>query len=190
MTGKHIGISAFGALGQYLCEKIEATASCSDWIRRRARFSAARNPTLRERRSVIDLHEIEEGLTMFNSRNGLLLWLALTLASWAKLANAANDRGACKTNRLRFLSSERDADLVEDRVRRSGPGILSRRRHYLAGRRVHVTAGAVEDVIETFYRGRAAYSYFVGGSAGGRQAMMEAQRFPDDFDGILSARRR
>ena len=52
-------------------------------------------------------------------------------------------------------------------------------------RSVHVTAGAVEDVIETFYGSRAAYSYFVGGSAGGRQALMEAQRFPADFDGIL-----
>lgn len=41
-------------------------------------------------------------------------------------------------------------------------------------------------VVEAFYGRPAMFSYFVGGSTGGRQAMMEAQRFPEDYDGILS----
>ena len=41
-------------------------------------------------------------------------------------------------------------------------------------------------IVRAFYGKDAARSYFVGCSDGGREALMEAQRFPDDFDGIIA----
>jgi hypothetical protein len=50
----------------------------------------------------------------------------------------------------------------------------------------HVTALATKAIIEKFYGQQPKYSYFSGCSDGGREALMEAQRFPEDFDGIIA----
>ena len=52
-------------------------------------------------------------------------------------------------------------------------------------RSVHVTAVAGKEIVQFFYDDSIQYSYFKGCSRGGGQALMEAQRFPDDFDGII-----
>jgi feruloyl esterase len=48
----------------------------------------------------------------------------------------------------------------------------------------HVTAQAAKAVIRKFYGRAPRYSYFVGCSEGGREALVEAERYPEDFDGI------
>jgi len=53
-------------------------------------------------------------------------------------------------------------------------------------RAVHETAVASKTIIEAFYASAPKRSYFTGCSAGGRQGMKEAQRFPADFDGIVA----
>lgn len=55
-----------------------------------------------------------------------------------------------------------------------------------AYRAVHLTALASKKLINAFYGKAPAYSYFNGCSDGGREAVMEAQRFPEDFDGIIA----
>src|SRR5262245_3000690 len=51
-------------------------------------------------------------------------------------------------------------------------------------RAVHEMTVAAKKVIERYYDSGPKLSYWNGCSAGGRQAMKEAQRFPADFDGI------
>jgi len=53
-------------------------------------------------------------------------------------------------------------------------------------RAVHETSFAAKKIVEAFYAKSLARSYFVGCSDGGREALMEAQRYPDDFSGIVA----
>jgi len=50
----------------------------------------------------------------------------------------------------------------------------------------HLAAETAKQVIAAYYTPRLAASYFHGCSDGGREALMEAQRFPDDYDAILA----
>ena len=65
---------------------------------------------------------------------------------------------------------------VKDRQRREDYGY----------RAIHEMTVAAKAIIGAHYGMDPAYSYFNGCSTGGRQGLMEAQRFPNDYDGILS----
>lgn len=54
-----------------------------------------------------------------------------------------------------------------------------------ASRGIHETAVKTKALAAIYYGTAAKYSYFDGCSTGGRQGHMEAQRYPEDFDGIL-----
>ena len=53
-------------------------------------------------------------------------------------------------------------------------------------RAVHETAEKAKIIIRAFYGEPAKHSYFSSCSNGGRQALMEAQRYPADYDGIIA----
>lgn len=53
-------------------------------------------------------------------------------------------------------------------------------------RALHVTTDNAKKIAQAFYRQSPSHSYFNSCSTGGRQALMEAQRFPEDYDGIIA----
>jgi feruloyl esterase len=53
-------------------------------------------------------------------------------------------------------------------------------------RAIHLTAERAKQILNAYYGKPADKSYFDACSDGGREALMEAQRFPDDYDGILA----
>ena len=52
-------------------------------------------------------------------------------------------------------------------------------------RSLHLTAVHGKAITEAFYGAAPAHAYYVGCSKGGQQGLMEAQRYPEDFDGLV-----
>src|SRR5262249_55242746 len=48
------------------------------------------------------------------------------------------------------------------------------------------TTVKAKELIKAYYDGAVQYAYFKGCSTGGREAVMAAQRYPLDFDGIIA----
>jgi hypothetical protein len=55
-----------------------------------------------------------------------------------------------------------------------------------AYRAVHLTATTAKAITRAFYGKPASFAYWNSCSNGGRQGLIEAQRFPEDFDGIVA----
>ena len=85
------------------------------------------------------------------------------------------------------------AAAATDTGHKAGPGIDAswalnhpERTKDFGHRAIHETAMAGKAIAATFYGAAAKRAYFNSCSNGGRQALMEAQRFPEDYDGIIA----
>lgn len=103
---------------------------------------------------------------------GFIGYHAMGLALRRGFATASTDTGHINHplgNGFDSMWSEGRPDLVAD----------------FGYRAVHVTTVNAKEIVAAFYRRRAAHSYYVGCSKGGGQGLMEAQRYPKDYDGLL-----
>jgi feruloyl esterase len=53
-------------------------------------------------------------------------------------------------------------------------------------RSIHLTTVAAKTIVGNFYGRRPERAYFIGCSGGGRNGLMEASRYPEDYDGIIA----
>ncbi|SDU10041.1 feruloyl esterase [Verrucomicrobium sp. GAS474] len=53
-------------------------------------------------------------------------------------------------------------------------------------RATHLMTVVAKQIVAAYYGKGPTYSYFVGGSTGGQQGLQEAQRYPEDYDGIVA----
>ena len=97
---------------------------------------------------------------------GIISYPALAEAVNAGYASASTDTGHEST----------DSKWLDDRQRVIDYGY----------RAIHEMTVKAKSVMDSFYGKAPTFSYFNGCSTGGRQGLMEAQRFPDDYNGIIS----
>jgi feruloyl esterase len=98
---------------------------------------------------------------------GTISYPALAAALAAGYAAASTDTGHIGNNPDFIVGHP---DKLEDFVHRS----------------VHEMTVAAKGVVAGFYGSAPKYSYWNGCSTGGRQGFTEAQRYPDDYDGIIA----
>lgn len=96
-----------------------------------------------------------------------------------------NNAGACMpavNGELVLAADDRGSAGFRD----AGRGYGAQERIDWAYRGNHVTALVAKAIIKAFYGQAPRFSYFVGCSEGGRESLVEAQRYPDDFDGMTA----
>ena len=119
------------------------------------------------------------------------LWLPaawnrkLLTAGNGGLAGTINYNAMLEPLRRGYASSSTDTGHVADTDAHWAQGHMERVIDF-AHRAVRVTTQADKAILRAFYGSAAEHAYFSGCSQGGLEALTEAQRYPNDYDGIIA----
>ncbi len=131
------------------------------------------------------------------AKDRVTVWVALPLKNWNGRFQGNGGGGFSGGNpgSLRGPASQGFATAATDTGHEGGSGSFAlnangrlnwqeiRDNAYVG---IHEMTVVGKALTHAFYGKPPRYSYFIGGSTGGRQGLMEAQRYPDDYDGIFS----
>jgi len=101
------------------------------------------------------------------------------------LAGTINTTAMAEPLRLGYATASTDTGHTADQDGHWAQGHMQRVIDF-AHRGVHVTTVAAKAMIRAHYGRAAEKAYFDGCSQGGQEALTEAQRYPDDYDGIVA----
>jgi feruloyl esterase len=97
----------------------------------------------------------------------------------------AAQRGAALANAFVMVSTDTGHNATKE-----PSGVFAQRNPATAVdyayRAVHLTAVTAKKIADAYYGSKVAHAYWNSCSNGGRQGLIEAQRYPDDFDGIVA----
>ena len=119
-------------------------------------------------------------------------WLPATAAAWNGKFQATGNggwNGNIDTNALATGLRRGYATSSSDTGHQGGGGPWMQNKEKLIDygyRAVHEMAVKGKAIAAAFYNNAPRLSYFTGCSAGGRQGLIAAQRYPEDFDGIVA----
>ena len=121
----------------------------------------------------------------------------LPLAGWTQRLIQTGCGGLCGNLRINPEKAEGCAPVTDGSIALASTdmghqgmdrawGSNPQQREDFAHRGVHVTTLAAKALIKAFYGQPQRFAYFSGCSDGGREALIEAQRYPEDFDAIAA----
>jgi feruloyl esterase len=126
------------------------------------------------------------------SRIGFEVWLPAPVAWSQRLHMVGNGAYGSNLYYAQLVARVQRGDVaVATDTGHSGSSLLFGRNNPVAiedwgGRAVHESIVAAKQVVRAYYGRPQRWSYFSGSSTGGHEALTEAQRYPDDFDGIIA----